>query len=162
MKNKGNPGKEDGKEMLRAAVSLERIEVDEKVALAKTMLDGFTAQREELWLLARLGARNPLDPDAHSQVIPSQDMSEILDVILSNSWEKTSFGPQALVNMAQKCGDPKRDLSPELFEKVEQAFLKAEVEEKLLARLRGEVQRTQEEAAALYGDSLPLGLRLAD
>ena len=161
-RNKGNPGKEDGKEMLRAAVSLERIEVDEKVALAKTMLDGFTAQREELWLLARLGARNPLDPDAHSQVIPSQDMSEILDVILSNSWEKTSFGPQALVNMAQKCGDPKRDLSPELFEKVEQAFLKAEVEEKLLARLRGEVQRTQEEAAALYGDSLPLGLRLAD
>ena len=161
-RNKGNPGKEDGKEMLRAAVSLERIEVEEKVALAKTILAGFTAQREELWLLARLGARNPLDPEAYGQVIPSQDMTEILDVILSNPWEKTSFGPQALVNMAQKCGDPKRDLSPELFEKVEQAFLGAEVEENLLARLRGEVQRTQEEAAALYGDSLPLGLRLAD
>ena len=34
--------------------------------------------------------------------------------------------------------------------------------EGLLAQLRGETTRTLEESVALFGDSLPLGLRLAE
>lgn len=160
-RNKGNPGKEDSKEMLRAAVSLERIEVEEKIALAQTLLKGFTAQREELWLLARLCARRPLDKDAVSQVIPGEATAEVLEQVLESPWKKSSFGVEALVNMAQRCGDPARDIEESLFERIEQAVRSAEVDEKVLSRLRGEVSRTEEETAALYGDSLPLGLRLA-
>lgn len=160
-RNKGNPGREDGKEMLRAAVSLERLEVSEKVALGETLLRSYSGQREDLWLLARLGARRPLDPGALSQVIPSTQVEPLLEAILSSGWEAAGFAPQALVNIAQHTGDPNRDLAPATFERVERALQKQGVEAVYLARLRGEVSRTAEEAAALYGDSLPLGLRLA-
>ncbi len=161
-RNKGNPSREDSKEMLRAAVSLERIDVGEKIALAETILSGFSGQREELWLLARLGARTPLDSKALKQVIPSEAMEPILEAVLQSSWRSSSFGTQALVNLAQKCGDPDRDLEASLFAKVEDALKLANVEADVLARLRGEASRSQAETAALYGDSLPLGLRLAD
>lgn len=161
-RNKGNPGKEDSKEMLRAAVSLERIEVEEKVSLAHTLLDGFSGQREELWLLARLAARRPLDKGAVKNVIPAESMGDIMEVVLDSAWRQSSFGPQALVNLAQKCGDPVRDLDDKLFSRIEDALKSTEPDPSLLARLRGESSRTQEEAAALYGDSLPIGLRLAE
>lgn len=161
-RNKGNPGKEDGKEMLRAAVSLERIDVEEKLRLAETILGNFSGLREELWLLARLLARNPLDPGARTTVIPPDEMARLIPEILSGPWKNHKFGLEALVNMSQKCGDSERELTSETFDSVQQALQSAGATEKLLARLRGELSRTQEEAAALYGDSLPLGLRLAD
>ena len=161
-RNKGNPGKEDGKEMLRAAVSLERIAVEEKIALAETLMADYSGQREELWLLARLLGRSPLDQKAETQVIPSDQVTPFLNTVLAEAANSSSFFAQAVVNMAQKTGDEKRDLDEELFERVEKAVKKAGAEESLLARLRGETGRTYEETAALYGDSLPMGLRLAD
>ncbi|MFA5509198.1 MAG: Hsp70 family protein, partial [Vulcanimicrobiota bacterium] len=157
-RNKGNPGKEDGKEMLRAAVSLERIEVAEKVALAETLMGEYTGLREELWLLARLLARRPLDQKA--EAIPAEQVTPFIEKVLQQAGESSSFFAQALVNMAQKTGLAERDLDDELFSRVEKALKKAGAAETLLARLRGETDRTQEETATLYGDSLPLGLSL--
>lgn len=159
-RNKGNPGKEDGKEMLRAAVSLERIDVEEKVALAETLLADFTGQREDFWLLARLLARHPLDQQAVSQVVPPEQAAPFIEAVIDNLGA-SSFAPLALVNMAQK-SDDQRELGEPLFKRVEEALEKAGADQSLLARLRGEATRTDEETAALYGDSLPLGLRLAD
>jgi uncharacterized protein DUF3731/Hsp70 protein len=161
-RNKGNPGKEDGKEMLRAAVSLERIDFEEKIALADTLMSDFSGQREELWLMARLLGRRPLDPKGLKQVVPPDRVAPYLESILENLGSSSAFALQALVNIAQKTDDEKRDLSKELFLSVEQALKEAGAEDKLLARLRGEAGRSDEEVAALYGDSLPLGLRLAD
>src|SRR5690606_21396620 len=84
-RNKGNPGKEDGKEMLRAAVSLERIEVDEKIALAETIMSEYSGLREELWLLARLLGRRPLDQKAESQVISGERIKPFIDQVLAQA-----------------------------------------------------------------------------
>lgn len=160
-RNKGNPGKEDGKEMLRAAVSLERLDVDEKVALAQTLLKNFAGQREDLWLMARLLGRRPLDSKAHKFIIPGEAVEPLIEQVLECPWNKSDFGVQAVVNMVSRTEEPANNLSPELFSRVEQAVQSTNPDPAVLARLRGEASRTQEETAALYGDSLPLGLSLA-
>ena len=161
-RNKGNPGKEDAKEMLRMAVSLERVPVEEKLLMAQVFVNGFKGGREDLWLLARLLARQPLDPTAAPFVVGGESVAPLLEKLLSANWNSDPFGALAFVTMARRCGDAKRDLPEELFSAVESALEKANASESLLAQLRGESQRTAEESAALFGDSLPLGLRLAD
>lgn len=161
-RNKGNPGKEDAKEMLRMAVSLERISTDEKLALAKVLCESLEGGREELWLLARLAARKPLDPSAVSHVISGLEVAPVVESILQSRWQSTTFGKLALVTIAARCGDPLRDLEPDLWDRVKSALEAENVGDRVLAQLRGESVRTREESAALYGDSLPLGLRLAD
>ncbi len=161
-RNKGNPGKEDGKEMLRAAVSLERLDVEEKLALGQTLLKTFAGQREDLWLMARLLARNPLDRKAEKYVIPGSAVGPLLEQVLECPWTRSEFGLQAVINMAQRSLEEERNIDSALFTRIEQAVRSSGPGgDNLLARLRGEVSRTQEEAATLYGDSLPLGLSLA-
>lgn len=160
-RNKGNPGKEDGKEMLRAAVSLERLDIEEKVGLAQTLLKSFAGQREDLWLMARLLARNPLDRKASKFVIPGELAGALIEPVLESPWSKSDFGVQAVVNMAQRTDEDERNLDSALFSRIEHAVQNSGAAPLVLARLRGEAVRTQEEAAALYGDSLPLGLSLA-
>lgn len=161
-RNKGNPGKEDAKEMLRMAVSLERIPIEEKLALAQVLVGSYKGGKEELWLLTRLLARQPLDPQAVPYVIPGEEAGALLEVIGSFRSHDDAFGRLALVNMARRCNDPRRDLDPELFEGIEEALSGDKASGHLLALLRGEASHTREESAALYGDSLPLGLRLAE
>jgi hypothetical protein len=161
-RNKGAPGKEDAKEMLRMAVSLERIPVGEKLALGQVLVGGYKGAREDLWLLARLLARQPLDPEAIRDVISGADLAPLLEKILASSWQGDPFGKLALVNVARRCGDPRRDLDPELWDRVEKALIADRAPEHLLEQLRGHTSRTREESAALYGDSLPIGLRLAE
>lgn len=159
-RNKGNPGKEDSKEMLRLAVSLERIPVEEKVQLAEVLMERFQGHREDLWLMTRLGARQPLDPQARDWVIPAPQMEPFLEQILEFSWHSNPFGQLAVVNMARRCDDG-RDISPELFERIEEQLKAQDAPKRMLGQLRGEETQTRDEAASLYGDSLPLGLRLA-
>lgn len=161
-RNKGNPGKEDAKEMLRLAVSLERVPIDEKVALAQVLLSSYKGARDDLWLLTRLLARQPLDPDAVKFVIPGSLVEPMLERIGSFPSHDDAFSKLALVNMARRCNDPVRDLDQELFEGIEEALTRDKTPEHLLELLRGQASRTREESAALYGDSLPIGLRLAD
>ena len=161
-RNKGNPGKEDAKEMLRMAVSLERVPIEEKILLAQVLVNGFKGGREDLWLLARLLARQPLDPTAVKQVIGADELAPLLEKLLAGNWNSDPFGPLALVTMARRCGDQRRDLPEELLASVETALVGARASEGLLAQLRGETTRTLEESVALFGDSLPVGLRLAE
>lgn len=161
-RNKGNPGKEDAKEMLRMAVSLERLPVEEKSLLARTLLAGYRGGREDLWFLTRLLARQPLDPEAVPNVIPAVEAGPMLETIGSFPSQDDAFGKLALVTMARRCNDPRRDLEPALFEGIEEALTRDRAPEHLLAMLRGQAWRTAEESAALFGESLPIGLRLAD
>lgn len=160
-RNKGNPGKEDLKEMWRLTVSLERIPVEEKLQLAKVLQGRFQGQREDLWLMTRLGARQPLDPEAVKFVIPGTEVESTLETVLDSAWHANSLGQLALVNLAKRCGDPERDISEELFGRVESALKNRKAPARLLAQLRGEATQSRDEAATLYGDSLPMGLRLS-
>jgi molecular chaperone DnaK (HSP70) len=161
-RNKGTPGKEDAKEMLRMAVSLERLPVEEKILLARTLLTNYRGAREDLWFMTRLLARQPLDPEAVPYVIPASEAGPMLEVIGSFPSQDDAFGKLALVTMARRCNDPRRDLEPELFEGIEEALIRDRAPEHLLALLRGQAARTAEDSAALFGESLPLGLRLAE
>lgn len=160
-RNKGLPGKEVIKEMLRLAVSLERIPVEEKIALAQVILSNYEGARDDLWLLTRLLARRPLDKKAVANVIPARAMEPMLEKIGSFPSQGDSFSRLALVNMAARCGDSKRDLDDELFTAVEEALIGEQAPTHLLMVLRGEALPTSEESEALFGDSLPIGLRLA-
>jgi molecular chaperone DnaK (HSP70) len=161
-RNKGTVGKEEAKEMLRMAVSLERLPVEEKVALANVLLASYKGARDDLWLLTRLLARQPLDPEAVPFVIPAALAGPMLERIGAFAPQDETFGRFALVNMARRCGDPLRDLDPELFEGVEESLMRDKAPRHLLDLLRGQASRTHEESAALFGDSLPVGLRLAE
>jgi hypothetical protein len=161
-RNKGNPGKEDAKEMLRMAVSLERIPVQEKLALAEVLLGSCKGTREDMWLLARLLARQPLDPAATGHVISGPQVAPLLGRLLNVPLQGDSFSRLALVNIARRCGDAQRDLDDEMWTSVERALSKDNAPPALLEQLRGHSRRTREESVALYGESLPIGLRLAE
>lgn len=160
-RNKGLPGKEDRKEMLRLAVSLERLPSEEKLLLAQTLLATYRGGHDDLWLLARLLAREPLDALAVGCVIPGSLIEPLLLQIGSFPSHDDTFSRLALVTMARRTGDPQRDLSLELLEGIEEALRLEKAPLHLVDVLHGRAQPTLQESATLFGDSLPIGLRLA-
>ncbi len=159
-RNKGTTGKEDRKEMLRLAVSLERIPIPEKAALMKVLLQAFQGNREDYWLLARLAAREPLDPKARGNVIPGEELNSLVQALLASSWTQNALGELTLVTVSRRCPDSNLNLPDPLFQKVEAALVGAGVSERVLSQLRGEKERSYKDESTLYGDSIPLGLRL--
>ena len=160
-RNKGQVGIEDRKEMLRLAVSLERISVAEKLGLAGVLCEQFTGVREDIWLLARLCGRRPLDPKASQYVIPANRLEPILDTLIEGGCLSRSFGQFALVNICRRTGDPKVDMLDENIALLEGALRDGGANEALLAQLRGEEIATRDQEATLYGEALPMGLSLS-
>lgn len=144
-------------ELLRLAVSLSQVDPAEKVLLGQFLMDKFQGTREDLWRIARVGSRNLLGAGPQ-WVVPPDAVWPWIDKILSSKWSEKEMVGWTLATMMRVTDDRKRDFSPEQLDRVRQRLLKENLHQ-AVTRLDGGGEAEQE-AAALLGESLPVGLRL--
>jgi len=157
-------------EMVRLGASLERIPPEHKAEIGDWLLteigqpghtSGATAGRDgwALWALGRLGARAPFYGSAH-QVLPAIKAADWLQALMALDWKRYPAAPAAAANLARLCGDQARDLPFELRAQLIERLAAMQAPAGWMARLQEVAALDQEAERGVFGESLPLGLRL--
>jgi molecular chaperone DnaK (HSP70) len=138
------------REMWRTASSLELLPVSTRTDLGDALIKARVFESSELWCLSRLGARKLFYGPAN-QVLPPATATRWIEALAN----VTGAG-EALAALARKTGDPTRDVSPVVFEKVRVKL----GSEKLVAILEGAEAEDERAMGRIFGESLPSGLVL--
>jgi molecular chaperone DnaK (HSP70) len=152
-------------EMIRLAAALEHLTPDDKALvggwIAAHVADPSGSGGPWAWALGRLGARVPLYGSAH-RAVPPERAAAWLDVLLGAAARNVEGALFAAVQLVRLSGDRSRDLEEAPRARVAAALQTARAPE-AWHRLVTEVVRmeTADEARAL-GDTLPVGLVLAE
>ncbi len=154
-------------EIWLCAANLERLEPKVKQELASQLLSEMKKKLDRRLLLAfsRLLARNLLYGPANT-VIPANQAEKLIDQFLKLLQKKELKGPlsraviQCLLTVARLTGDRVRDLTEETRKRIKEELLRLGAEEPLLKPLFEVVPLQEIEKAGLFGESLPLGLKL--
>jgi hypothetical protein len=166
-KGKGavKPGANELVEMWRAAASLERLNTDIKAQLGQTLLKQLRKAPVPTyahWALTRLGARvllyGPLNSVLHPEVI-----HEWLDAILpfrpSNTSERLGWA-FCLSQLARRSGQRAVDISEDHRAQVLEVLRTSDAPNHWVRMVEEHSALENEEESQLFGESLPIGLRL--
>ncbi|MBX9579677.1 MAG: hsp70 family protein [Gemmataceae bacterium] len=154
-------------EMWRAAASLERLDAKTKEALGAAVLRDCRASPAPVyafWSLTRLGARvqlyGPLNTVVHPQVVEGW-VEELLRFTPTNDNDRAGW-LFCLSQLARRSGLRAVDLSETVRDRV-LAILRDHPCPAAWVRMVEQVVHAEgEEQSRLFGESLPIGLRLAD
>jgi len=149
-----------------AVANFERLPSDAKEALGAEVLARVLSRKprpQDLWTLTRLGARKPFYGPV-DRVVPAETAARWVREILEAHPVPVESVAHAVVHLAARTGDRVRDLPQEMVDRVS-AWLDgledgADRFRDLL--LHPESTAARDEAAWLFGESLPVGLRLAE
>ncbi|CAD5374883.1 Hsp70 protein [Rubrivivax sp. A210] len=153
-------------DMVRLGASLERIPSDHKAEIGDWLLGqihdgGQPAARGAwaLWGLGRIGARTPFYGSAHG-VVPAETAAAWLEALLALDWRARPAAASAAAQLARLSGDHVRDLAPALRERVAARLAAVQAPAGWITRLH-EVQALDAEGErGVFGEALPLGLKL--
>lgn len=152
-------------EIWMAVANMERLPVETKLELGEALLGrirrvGFKPQ--ELWALSRIGARIPFYGPLNA-VIPGTRIAGWCEALRSMGREPTESAAAAMVHMARFTGDRERDLDDAGRQAVlawVESLPDAERYRRTLLHAEGSLRDQEREWA--FGETLPLGLMLAD
>ena len=148
--------------MWQAVGSCERLQSNARSDLADEAAAAAARGRttdQELWALARLGARVPIYGPLNC-VVPRERAAVLAERLLACSWPRPDAYAFALAQIARASGDRERDLEPALRQRVARR-LEELPEGAHMARVVLEpVALEAREEARLLDESLPAGLRL--
>lgn len=147
-------------EVMRLAVSLERIPLSEKEILGQTLFSDFKVRSEYVWQLSRLGARRLMGAGAQ-HVLPPEVVEPWIKAILdANKWPDPRAIGQAVAEMGRFTNNRAIDIESRLRERLEQRLLKENLPQ--AARCVRELveEHDEESSSVLFGEALPIGLRL--
>jgi hypothetical protein len=154
-------GEQELLEIWMALANFELLPVGTKVELGYQMLERIKRGRpkaQELWALARLGARvpfyGPLD-----LVIPAREAANWIRSLLALELEATDALAQTLVQLGRKTGDRERNLPPGGLDQV-LSWLSRMPQGRRYSELFTDPELTlySKEKEWIFGDSLPGGL----
>ncbi len=142
--------------------NLERISVPEKIAWGNLLLETLKKKKvrhQYWWSLSRIGSRDPLYGPV-DLVVDAPQTAEWIQEILKNHWPDPKPVGLALAQMARLTGDRKRDLDPAVVEQVI-AWLSPYDWARIPLQTLKEVRFMEDtEKSALFGESLPSGIRM--
>ncbi|MCF8145176.1 MAG: hsp70 family protein [Deltaproteobacteria bacterium] len=165
------PGKGDKKKRLApqehmeiwmTAANLERVPQNDKVVLGGLLLESLRPGKtrpQYWWSLSRIGAREPLYGPV-DRVIPPDVIASWVDRILKSGWRDLRPVGAALAHMSRLVGDRKRDLDPELVQRVIAWIAPHEWSEQYITPLKEVVPLDRNEESVIFGESLPSGIQL--
>jgi hypothetical protein len=164
-KQVAKPGPNEFAEMWRAAASLERLDAKIKESLAAALLRQVRCSpvpTYAFWSLTRLGARmqlyGPLNTVIHPQIVENWLM-ELIAFEPSNDNERLGWA-FCLAQLARQTGLRAIDVSSETRESVAKVLRSLKVPE-AWPRMVDEISTpAADEQNQMFGDSLPIGLRL--
>jgi hypothetical protein len=157
------PGANELAEMWRAAASLERIDAKTREALGNTLMEQLDRVPNYLfWSLTRLGSRvpfsGPLNTLVHPRIVEGW-LERLLEQQLENENDRLGWA-FCLANLARQSGLRAVDIDDELRKRVSET-LHAMTVPAAWPRMVDEIVRDgDDDRSRLFGDSLPIGIRL--
>jgi hypothetical protein len=152
-------------EMWRVAAALERIDARTKQNLAESLLKQIQKSpvpTYAFWSLTRLGARvplyGPLNGVIHPDIVEAWLMP-LLDFKPANDGEKMGWG-FCLAQLARKTGIRAVDVSEEIRQRVAKQLRSAGVPAAWPKMVEEIVRPEGDDQSRMFGESLPIGLRL--
>ncbi|MFK8115598.1 MAG: Hsp70 family protein [Rubripirellula sp.] len=157
-------------EVWRLAGSLERLAASDKVDLGRAAMDAFSKKKHEkirgalLWAIGRIGSRQPIYGPLNA-TIPAREAASWCERLIE--FDRQQSGDKidskmmlAIVQLGRKTGDRFRDVTVETRERAIEHLVDRGAPEHICDLLRKGGKLESEEAATIFGDSLPLGIRL--
>jgi len=149
-------------ELWMAIANLERLTGEDKIDWAQRLINEMTpkkAKQQHWWALSRLCAREllfgPVD-----RVINKNSVQKWIEWIMGQEWRNIKPVCSAIAQMARKTGDRKRDFEDAFQKKVIDWMVSQSAEKRHIQYLCEVVTVSQNEEKAIFGESLPSGLRL--
>jgi molecular chaperone DnaK (HSP70) len=159
------PGANEMAEMWRAAASLERLDVKHKEMLGQTLLK--VLRRSPVptygfWSLTRLGARvllyGPLNAVVHHEII-ERWLDSLLAFLPGNEHERLSWA-FCLAQLARRTGQRVLDVNDVHRQRVFAVLRSLAIPEHWPRMVDEIAELDHEEQKQMFGESLPIGLRL--
>lgn len=151
-------------EVWRLIASLERLSVPEKIELGEIALKELPRKKNKelrpalLWALGRLGSRQPAYGPLNT-AIPVRHVESWVETLMEIDPSEPAL-PLTIVQLGRKTGDRYRDLPDEIRGRWA-GYLESRGAPDHFVTLLAEGGRfNRGEEAAVFGDSLPLGIRL--
>jgi hypothetical protein len=150
------------REIWRLLASLERLSAMDRVSLGKELLEQLPQHPKDksyLWSIGRLGARMPFAGPLNC-VIPAETAAAWIEALL----QLPILTPEAVSAIAQlgaKTDDPVRDIDEKYREEVLRKLEQDGHPDHLFQGLREFIPPARIDAAKVFGESLPAGLRMA-
>jgi hypothetical protein len=85
-----------------------------------------------------------------------------IDHLLREKWDGLPSAPHAAIQLARVTGDRARDVSERARREVDKRLVTAGLRDEQIRVVREYVPMAEAERAALFGEGLPVGLRLVD
>jgi molecular chaperone DnaK (HSP70) len=151
-------------EMVRLLASLERLSPDLKVEVANWIwarLGVATSGGSSYWVLGRIGARVPFYGSAH-QVVTPEVVEEWLRRLLRLDWKNAEGAAFAATLMSRATGDRARDVSDETRAAVLVRLEGAKASPTWIAMVREPMSLAVADEQRMFGESLPVGLKLVN
>ncbi|MEO8876365.1 MAG: heat-shock protein Hsp70, partial [Polyangiaceae bacterium] len=148
-------------DLLETAASLERVPAARRSELGNWLIERTWTDRDpRLWsAIGKLGARAPAYASVH-HVVSHQTAEKWLDHLLREKWETLQTAEFAAVRLARLTGDRARDVSDRARAEVEKRLVKLDARPESIRAVREIVVMGDVERAALFGEALPIGLRV--
>jgi molecular chaperone DnaK (HSP70) len=156
------PSPQERREMWQAIGSCERLAATSRAELGAALVEEAVRGRasdQELWALARLGARAPLYGPLNC-VVDRKNAASWATRLLAADWPRPEAYAFALTQMARATGDRERDLDVELRERIARRLATGPQGERAARIVREPVALEAREEARLLDEALPAGLRL--
>ncbi|HEX8144720.1 MAG TPA: Hsp70 family protein [Pyrinomonadaceae bacterium] len=161
-KTKGRINRQVEQEGWLLLVSLEHLPPSLRVSLGEELLSRIKAEPDNkgyLWSLGRLGARLPFYGPLNC-VVPAEAAGLWANALLELP-VLTTHAASALAQLAARTDNPLRDVEPEIRQRaIERLSAEGDAYAELIESLRTYVPPTRTDAARIFGESLPEGLRL--
>lgn len=154
---KGKKGGYVYAELLRAIASFELVEIHQKILLGEALLNKIEKGDGEpcdFWALGRLGARQ-LFHGSLANIIPAKQCEIWVNKLLNSPAVDDQHFPFTLLLLARKTDVEEMNLSSDLLEKIS-PLLKGNLE----ALLRQQRELSLAEQDHVFGDALPIGLKI--
>ena len=149
-------------EMLDLASSLERVPASRRADLGAWVLERTWTDRDpRLWgAIGRLGARVPAYASL-DHVVGAHVAERWVDHLLREKWDQVPTAAEAAVQLARVTGDRARDLQERVRKEVAKRLTAVGAGEGQVRAVSELVRVEDEERAAFWGESLPVGLSLS-
>jgi hypothetical protein len=153
---------EDGGEALVMLASLERAGAARRAVLGDWIVEKtWTNDDARLWTaVARVGARVPLYASVH-HVVPVRNAEAWIERLLRLKWDNVATAQHAAVQLARVTGDRARDVSERLRVEIAKRLTAMKANEAWIRAMHEAADVGEEERVAMFGEGLPIGLKLA-
>lgn len=149
-------------DMVKLVATLELLPIEKKTKISQWLLKRLQKPSEtssSWWALARLASRIPFHGSAHN-IIDKKEVQSWLPQLLSIDWKKNPQAAFAVVLMSRMSGDRSRDLDADWRAKIIKQLTIVKAADSWIEMVASVKELNEAETKRVFGEGLPVGLKL--